>query len=86
MQTPRDHRLDVAGLLCPVPVLMTARALSALELGEVLEVVGTDPEMLIDIPAWCEQSGNRLLEIAERQGRIRCRIERAALPGLAPLC
>ena len=85
MQTPRDHRLDVAGLLCPVPVLMTARAIADLAFGEVLEVVGTDLEMLRDIPAWCEQSGNRLLEIDARQGRIRCRIERAAVPRMAPL-
>jgi tRNA 2-thiouridine synthesizing protein A len=75
-----DHRLDVTGLLCPVPVLMTARAMATLDLGERLEVVGDDPEMLRDIPAWCEESGNRLLEIRQTGKRIRARLEKRDLP------
>ncbi len=82
MHFAQQHRLDVTGLLCPVPVLMTAHAVAQLRHGEVLEVVGTDREMLRDLPEWCAQSGNRLLEIGELEGRVRCRIERAALPRL----
>lgn len=76
----RVHSLDVTGLLCPVPVLMTARAMSTLGQGEQLEVVGDDPEMLRDIPAWCEQTGNRLLAIERLGATIRARLEKAALP------
>ena len=82
MRTGPKHRLDVSGMLCPVPILMTARALATLPQGDVLEVVGDDLEMLIDLPAWCEQSGNLLLEIGETAGQVRCRIERALLPPL----
>lgn len=82
MQSPPLHRLDVTGLLCPVPVLMTAHAAAQLGLGEILEVTGDDPEMLVDLPAWCERTGNRLVEISARDGRITCRIERAALTRL----
>ena len=77
--TAEPHRLDVTGLLCPVPVLMTAHAAAQLALGEVLEVTGDDREMLVDLPAWCERTGNRLLEITEVDGRVVCRIERASL-------
>lgn len=69
-------------MLCPVPVLMTARAMAALPQGDVLEVVGDDLEMLVDLPAWCEHSGNLLLEIGEAAGTVRCRIERSLLPPL----
>jgi tRNA 2-thiouridine synthesizing protein A len=69
MLVPSPHRLDVRGLLCPVPVLMTAQAAARLPLGAVLEIVGDDREMLVDLPAWCEQSGNRLLAIRETDGR-----------------
>ncbi len=82
MHRPPLHRLDVTGLLCPVPVLMTAHAAAQLSLGEILEVTGDDPEMLVDLPAWCERTGNRLIEISARDGRITCRIERAALTRL----
>jgi tRNA 2-thiouridine synthesizing protein A len=78
----RDHHLDVLGLLCPVPVLMTARVMAGLAPGDRLEVVGDDPDMLRDIPAWCAESGNRLLEVRRVGDTIRCRLERAALPPL----
>ena len=74
-----DHHLDVTGLLCPVPVLMTARAMATLDPGERLEVLGDDPEMLRDIPAWCEESGNRLLDIQQTGQRIRARLEKRDL-------
>jgi len=79
MHASQPHRLDVTGLLCPVPVLMTAHAAAQLALGEILEVTGDDREMLVDLPAWCERTGNRMLALSERDGRITCRIERAAL-------
>jgi len=76
------HHLDVTGLRCPVPVLMTARAMATLAHGERLEVVGDDPEMLVDLPAWCEQTGNRLLAIERLGDRIHARLEKAALPAI----
>jgi tRNA 2-thiouridine synthesizing protein A len=72
--------LDTTGLRCPVPVLLTARVMAGLDVGDRLEVVGDDPEMLVDIPAWCEKSGNRLLETAQAGRMVRCRIERAGGP------
>jgi TusA-related sulfurtransferase len=80
----RDHTLDVTGLLCPVPVLLTARAMASLEPGERLEIVGDDPDMLRDIPAWCDESGNRLLEIQQTGRRVRARVEKRE-PGVGRL-
>ncbi len=77
------HHLDVTGLRCPVPVLMTARAMATLGEGERLDVVGDDPDMLVDLPAWCEQSGNRLLRIERSGDRIRATLEKATLPAIA---
>ena len=37
------HRLDVTGLLCPLPVLRTASRVRRLPAGALLEVVGDDP-------------------------------------------
>lgn len=74
------QRLDTTGRRCPVPVLMTARVMSGLAAGARLDVVGDDPEMLVDIPAWCEQSGNRLLGIQRAGALVVCRLERADGP------
>ena len=84
MNAAPTRRLDTTGRRCPVPVLMTARVMSTLELGARLDVIGDDPEMLVDIPAWCEQSGNRLLAIEQAGALVVCRLERADGPRIEP--
>ena len=72
------HRLDVRGLVCPVPILMTARVMADLQSGDQLEVVGDDPEIAVDMPAWCEQSGNRLLELRRDGALLTCHLQKLA--------
>jgi tRNA 2-thiouridine synthesizing protein A len=57
-----DAVLDASGLLCPMPVVKTAKAMKALEPGQVLRLVATDRGSVADIPAWAESTGNELLE------------------------
>lgn len=80
MNGPAPRRLVVLGLRCPVPVLMAARAIAELAPGEVLEVVGDDPEMLRDFPVWCEEGSHRLVLLERRADAIRCLIEKGPAP------
>ena len=68
-------RLDARGLLCPLPVIRTQDRIRSLEVGDVLEVVATDPGVLHDIPAWCRVHGHRLLAAERRADDFRFRIE-----------
>lgn len=70
------HKLNALGLLCPLPVLFAVRDMKALEPGQVLEIVGDDPALRIDIPAWCDKAGHRLLQIEEDEGVIVCYVEK----------
>lgn len=54
--------LNVRRLLCPMPVIRTQDKIKTMQAGEVLEVVGTDPGMLQDIPAWCRINGHRVVD------------------------
>ena len=54
--------LDARGLLCPMPIVKTAKAMKALEPGQVLKLVATDRGSAKDVPAWAEQTGNELVE------------------------
>jgi tRNA 2-thiouridine synthesizing protein A len=66
------RRLDVRGTLCPVPVLRSARAVRRLAPGDLLEVVGDDPLMRLDMAAWCAREGHELVELVSEEGTVRC--------------
>lgn len=67
--TPADvdasAKLDTRSLLCPLPVLLTAREIAGLPPGARLVVEGDDRGILEDLPAWCAATGHRLVEIGE---------------------
>jgi tRNA 2-thiouridine synthesizing protein A len=72
--------LDARQLRCPLPLLRAKQALVALAIGDVLEVLATDPGALRDIPAWCRLSGQELLQHTaelDTQGELRFLIRRS---------
>jgi tRNA 2-thiouridine synthesizing protein A len=58
-------KLDLTGLKCPLPALMTRKALKSIKPGDRLEVHCTDPLSAIDIPHLVQETGDRV-EITER--------------------
>ena len=54
--------LDTSGLKCPLPVLKAKKALRALDAGELIRVVATDPAALDDFPAYFVNAGHELVE------------------------
>ncbi len=76
---PADF-LDLRGLNCPLPVLMTSRRLRRMEAGERLTVETTDGLAPIDIPAFCSQAGHRLIALDPIEGGHRFLIEKGARP------
>ena len=61
--------LDTSGLKCPLPVLKARRAMKELAPGEVLEVRATDPGAVGDFKAFCETTGDALLE-SRQEGEV----------------
>lgn len=57
-----DKLLDCSGLLCPVPVIKTSKAIKELQIGQVLKMIATDPGAPADMEAWARQTGNELLD------------------------
>ncbi len=58
--------LDARNLSCPMPVLKSQKALKALEINQVLEILASDPGSMADIPAWSRTTGQELLSAEER--------------------
>ena len=53
-----DQELDARGLNCPLPILKTKKALTAMQSGQVLKVVATDAGSVRDFAAFAKQTGN----------------------------
>jgi tRNA 2-thiouridine synthesizing protein A len=70
------HQLDAKGLLCPLPVLRARKALGALRSGERLEVEATDPSAEKDFAAFCDASGNKLVEMRREESVLFFLIEK----------
>lgn len=54
--------LDACGLQCPGPIRRVFEEMSNMKEGEILEVKASDVAFSKDIKAWCETTGNSLLE------------------------
>ena len=52
---------DLRGLNCPLPVLKARKRLAGLPQGTLLWVETTDPLAALDIPAFCNEDGHRLV-------------------------
>jgi len=56
-----DQQVDCTGMICPLPVLRTKKALAQLESGQVLKVIATDQGAEHDIPMFAKQTGNEII-------------------------
>ena len=63
-----DQVLDCKGLNCPLPVIKTKKAIETMALGQVLQMVATDPGSKPDMVAWSKSTGHELLETREEGG------------------
>lgn len=70
--------LDLKGLKCPLPVLKARRTMKELAGGDILQVLATDPGAVQDFQAYCEATGDTLLEWGEEDGVFTFRIRKSA--------
>ena len=63
-----NKTLDTKGDLCPVPVVKTSKAIKEIGVGQLLEVLATDPGSKPDLAAWSKMTGHTLLATEEQAG------------------
>jgi tRNA 2-thiouridine synthesizing protein A len=69
--------LDYKGLKCPMPIVKISQEMPKLALGDVVEVLTTDPGSLSDFPAWAKTTGQEVLETAQEPGIIKIYVKKA---------
>lgn len=65
-----DKILDCSGMLCPLPVIKTSRAIKEVQVGQILKLVATDPGAPPDMEAWSRQTGHELLASHTEDGKF----------------
>jgi tRNA 2-thiouridine synthesizing protein A len=72
MTTEVPHKvIDSRGSFCPGPITDLFKAYRSSQLGDVIELLATDPAAKADVTAWTQRSGNELVSITDEQGYIR---------------
>jgi tRNA 2-thiouridine synthesizing protein A len=71
-----EQTLDTRGLNCPLPVLKARKRLMAMQPGQRLVVLATDPKAPDDFVHFCAEAGHRHLGQAEADGAYRIVIAR----------
>lgn len=64
-----DRELNLEGLSCPVPIVMTSETVKKLKEGEILKVIATDPGFERDIWNWSKQTKNELIKVVKENGK-----------------
>jgi tRNA 2-thiouridine synthesizing protein A len=65
-----DKILNVKGLLCPAPTVMTIKTLKEMGKGKTLQVITDDITTKQSIPLLCSEEGYRLVELKEKEGLL----------------
>lgn len=67
-----DKTLNTTGLSCPMPLLKTKKALKGMDVGQIIEVISSDPGSQKDIPKFGNKGGNTYLgNIASDSGAFK---------------
>lgn len=65
-----NKRLDCRGLLCPLPIIKTSKAIQELKAGQILQMISTDAGSKPDMEAWVKTTRNELLKVEEKGGEF----------------
>lgn len=71
-----DIKVDACGLQCPGPIMQVYNTVKSMNYGEVLQVKATDPGFQADVKAWCERTGNRLVNMIYENGAFTAYIKK----------
>lgn len=70
--------LDARGLFCPEPVMMLHNQIRDMQIGEVVQVLATDPSTKRDFLKFCNFLDQELLASDEQDGVLRFLIRKAS--------
>lgn len=68
--------LDCKGKRCPMPIVEIFKKINTMEVGDFLSVEADDLAFSTDVHAWCEQTGQKIVELSCNEGVTKALIEK----------
>ncbi|HEY3499989.1 MAG TPA: sulfurtransferase TusA family protein [Polyangiaceae bacterium] len=68
--------LDARGQSCPLPIVLVAKAIKTLSVGNRIVVSADDRAFVPDIQAWCRKTGHELVSIENRSTHVEATIQK----------
>ncbi|MHA1983989.1 MAG: sulfurtransferase TusA family protein [Candidatus Hodarchaeales archaeon] len=69
MSATPNQTLDAKNMACPMPVLKTKKIMKGMDVGQVLEIIATDPGSMKDMASYCRTTGQELISSEERSDK-----------------
>jgi tRNA 2-thiouridine synthesizing protein A len=66
--------VDSRGTMCPGPITDLFRAYRNANIGDIIELLATDPAAKSDTEAWSKRSGNEIIAVVDEKDHIRIQI------------
>lgn len=70
--------IDACGMQCPGPIMKLSEAINNLDIGQTIEIKATDPGFRMDVEAWCDSTGNELVEIKSENKIIKACVQKGS--------
>lgn len=72
MSAPENRKVvDSRGSFCPGPITDLFKAYRNSRVGDVIELLATDPAAKPDVTAWAARSGNEVVSISDEKDFVR---------------
>jgi len=68
--------LDARGQSCPLPIVLVAKAIKTLSIGQRIIVSADDRAFVPDIQAWCRKTGHELISVENRTSHVEAVIKK----------
>jgi len=66
--------VDSRGTMCPGPITDLFKAYRHANVGDVIELLATDPAAKSDTQAWAKRSGNEIVAIIDEKDHVRIQV------------
>ena len=66
--------VDSRGTMCPGPITDLFKAYRNAKIGDVIELLATDPAARSDTEAWTRRSGNEIIAVIDEKDYIRIQV------------